>query len=90
MSLLQNLLNAFADKKSDTKSVNFSQDSNPVVIIKRQPRKVVKKSARITKVNNEEILPVKISGDDITIHIIPVSPEDQQKKRVRGYKYLTV
>lgn len=60
------------------------------IVTQKNLNKSQKKSARFSKLKKEEILPVKISNQQITIHIIPISQEDQEKKRVRGYKYLTV
>lgn len=81
------------DKGIEFGHISFEDDEKkkPYIVIEgKRQNKSQKKSARFSKLKKEEILPVKISNQKITIHIIPISPEEHRKKRVRGYKYLTV
>lgn len=57
-----------------------------------QPKETKKpnKSARIITKNNATILPFTYSDSTIKINLTLVSEQEQQQKKVKGYKYLQV
>lgn len=56
----------------------------------KDSRPTVKKSARITKQFQEDIHEVTLSNKDFTIQIVPVTRDEENSKRVKGYTYLSV
>lgn len=89
MSILDTILKSFANR-NQSKKQNYTTMNTHIVNKKANPIRPVKKSARIVKGINEQIQDVWLSSENITIHIIPVSPEEERQKRVRGYEYLTL
>jgi len=90
MSILDTILKGFTNINQH-KRQSITAMSTHVVNRKVNPIiRPVKKSARIVKGINEQLQDIRLTSENITIHITPVSAEEERQKRVRGYEYFTL
>lgn len=71
---------------------NFAEKQNNSSMYSGTKIRIRKSAKPIRIINNysNEISIVELKKGNVHIKLVPLSPLDQQKKRVSGYRYLTV